>query len=62
MRREIANQHQREGGSAVRLTRRGLQRQWYAAMRTGVAGTPSARHLVTTLRSPGIFKVRTRRA
>ena len=47
---------------AVRLTRRGLQRQWYAAMRTGVAGTPSARHLVTTLRSPGIFKVRTRRA
>ena len=47
---------------AVRLTRRGLQRQWYAAMRTGVAGTPSARHLVTALRAPGIFKIRTRRS
>jgi LysR family transcriptional regulator for metE and metH len=43
---------------AVRLTRRGLQRQWYAAMRTGVAGTASARHLVAALRAPGIFKVR----
>jgi LysR family transcriptional regulator for metE and metH len=43
---------------AVRLTRRGLQRQWYAAMRTGVAGTPSARHLVAALQSPGIFKIR----
>jgi LysR family transcriptional regulator for metE and metH len=46
---------------AVRLTGRGLRRQWYAAMRAGVARTASARHLVAALRSPGIFKIRTRR-
>lgn len=43
---------------AVRITGRGLQRQWYAAIRTGVERTPSILHLVEALRAPGIFKVR----
>jgi LysR family transcriptional regulator for metE and metH len=46
---------------AVRITGRGLQRQWYAAMRSGVERTTSMQHLVAALKAPGIFKVRTKR-
>jgi len=44
---------------AVRITGRGLRRQWYAAVRAGLERTPSIRHLVDALRAPGIFKTRT---
>jgi len=46
---------------AVRITGRGLRRQWCAAMRSGVERIPSVRHLVEALRVPGIFKVSTKR-
>ena len=47
---------------AVRITKRGLQRQWYAAMRAGAADTPAIRNLVEALRAPGVFKTRLRKA
>lgn len=43
---------------AVRITRRGLRRQWYAATRAGAAGTPAIRNLIEALRAPGVFKTR----
>jgi LysR family transcriptional regulator, regulator for metE and metH len=43
---------------AVRITARGLKRQWYAAMRAGTAETPTIRNLVDSLRAPGVFKTR----
>jgi LysR family transcriptional regulator for metE and metH len=46
---------------AVRITKRGLQRQWYAAMRAGTAGTPAIQNLVEALRAPGVFKTRTKK-
>lgn len=46
---------------AVRITGKGLQRQWYAAMRAGLERTPAMRHLVDALRAPGIFKVRAKK-
>jgi LysR family transcriptional regulator for metE and metH len=46
---------------AVRITKRGLQRQWYAAMRAGAAETPAIRNLVDTLRAPGVFRTRTKK-
>ena len=46
---------------AVRITARGLQRQWYAAMRARLANAPAMQQLVAALRTPGIFKVRTGR-
>jgi LysR family transcriptional regulator for metE and metH len=46
---------------AVRITKRGLQRQWYAAMRAGTAETPAIRNLVDTLRAPGVFRTRTKK-
>jgi LysR family transcriptional regulator for metE and metH len=43
---------------AVRITGRGLRRQWFAAMRAGFDRTPAIQHLVEALSAPGIFKVR----
>jgi LysR family transcriptional regulator for metE and metH len=43
---------------AVRITARGLQRQWYAAMRAPAADTAAIRNLVEALRAPGVFKTR----
>lgn len=47
---------------AVRITRTGLRRQWFLAVRASAAHTPTVRHLIDALRAPGVFKVRARRA
>jgi len=42
----------------VRITRAGLRRQWFLAVRAAAVATPAVRHLVDALRAPGVFKVR----
>jgi LysR family transcriptional regulator for metE and metH len=44
---------------AVRVTRRGVRREWHLAVRANAARTPAVRHLVEALKSPGVFRVRT---
>jgi LysR family transcriptional regulator for metE and metH len=46
---------------AVRITRRGMRRQWSLAVRAAAANTPAMRHLAEALRAPGVFKVRSGR-
>jgi len=45
----------------VRITRAGLRRQWFLAVRAAAVATPAVRHLVDALRAPGVFKVRAQR-
>ena len=44
----------------VRITRSGLRRQWCLAVRAKSAATPTIQHFVDALRTPGVFKVRTK--
>jgi len=43
----------------VRITRSGLRRRWFLAVRASAVNAPAIRHLVEALRAPGVFKVRT---
>ena len=43
---------------AIRITRRGLRRQWHLAVRASTTQTPAIRHLLEALRTPGVFRTR----